>query len=292
MRDTRYANYFASGSNHAGEIAGCRALGLNVGVAAVEILGDAPGKRAARAELLAYRGTSLRVFIDSGAFAEVDRSLRVKHPISHESWMARLDLYEELARALGSQLYCVAPDRVGSQSETLVRLRRYAWRMRQLRRLGARVIVPLQKGALSAAAFAVEVGKALGFTDFVRGVPLCKAATTRSEMWSLAQELRPGTAVHLLGKGPQSRATKQAADYEECAAAFAHCELTCDAVRITALVGRTNGKGGTPRPLTRATDKWRRVHGDDAYRIKRDALIEVLGAEVGADVAAALRAAA
>lgn len=295
--DPRYGRYFASGSNHAGEIAGCRAIGLNVGVAAIEVMGGKPGSAKARAvaELKAYKGTGLMVFVDSGAFAEVDRNLEIVEPILHDGpkgWTTRLDLYDELATELGGALYCVAPDRVGSQSETLARLTTYAWRMRKLRAKGAKIIVPLQKGEMSAANFATKVAEALGFSDFVYGVPLCKAATSRSEMVALAAALPAGTKVHLLGKGPRSKATEDAVSFDECASAFAHCEMTCDAVRITALVGRSNGPGGGPRALTAAADRWRARHGSDAYRVKRDSVIEVLGAEVGADVVAALAAAA
>ena len=59
------ANYFVSGSNHAGEIRGLSLAGLNVGVAAPEL------NAAAERELGRLAGTGLKVFVDSGAFGEI-----------------------------------------------------------------------------------------------------------------------------------------------------------------------------------------------------------------------------
>mgnify|MGYP001579082486 CR=1 FL=1 len=54
--------------------------------------------------------------------------------------------------------------------------------------------------------------------------------------------------------------------------------ITCDAVRVTALVGR--GDGGGARPLTAAQDAVRREEpGAASSRVKRVALERVLGAE-------------
>jgi hypothetical protein len=59
--------YFASGSNHQGEIEGLSSVGFNVGVAAPEV------KSAETiGTLTGLAGTGIRVFVDSGAFGEVD----------------------------------------------------------------------------------------------------------------------------------------------------------------------------------------------------------------------------
>jgi hypothetical protein len=45
-------------------------------------------------------------------------------PISHAEWLRRLSIYQRLADALGNKAMIVAPDQVGNQEETLLRLRR------------------------------------------------------------------------------------------------------------------------------------------------------------------------
>lgn len=280
---TDFSNYFASGSNHAGEIAGLVAIGRNVGVAAPEV-----NEEAIR-ELEAAAGTGVKVFVDSGAFAEVSfvGGFSIKKEITDDEWLRRLGLYERLARVLGSQLYCVAPDMVGQQAVTADRLTRYGHIVRRIRRLGANIIVPVQKGTVySMAQFDELVGQILGFNDYVRGVPLKKDATSHQELVEFAASLPAGTEVHLLGKGPYSR------DYDRCMAAVAHCRVTCDSVRIRALVGRKP----RPRALTAAQDAIMAdllAAGREAttYLVKKLAIIRVLGAEVGADVAAAEEAA-
>jgi hypothetical protein len=171
--------YFASGSNHPGEIEGLSSIGFNVGVAASEV-------KSAEAidALLALAGTGIRVFVDSGAFGEVDfnfpnttgrpkknrRSKRqiergmvdttppgglpyptrpvgplILDEITPAQWRIRLQTYRVLAEGLGSQVYLVAPDCVGHQDETISRLQTYASEIRALRDLGANIIVAMQK---------------------------------------------------------------------------------------------------------------------------------------------------
>ncbi len=117
------AAYFLSGSNRPGEIASLGKVGADIGVAAPEI------SEAAESELHALAGSDVLVFVDSGAFSEVrfgPGGVEVVKPISDEDWAARLALYKRLATSLGSSLYCVAPDMIGSQSVTLARLGRFS----------------------------------------------------------------------------------------------------------------------------------------------------------------------
>lgn len=270
--ERRFRGYFASGSNHAGEIAGLAAIGCPVGVAVHEV------NEAALQELEKLAGTGIPVFVDSGAFGE----FRNGKEITDEEWRKRLGIYERLVRKLGRQTYCVAPDKVGDQEVTLARLARYRWMVLKLRGLGANIIVPLQRGKLTMAEFAAEVELVLGFGDWVRGIPLMRAATKYEELAAFAKTLkRGGTKVHFLGKGIYNP------DFERYRNLVAHCELTCDSVRITALVGRKRGLG----PLTAAQDRARVRYGypavptrlkfEQTYRVKRDALIEVLGPDLG-----------
>lgn len=212
-------------------IRGIAAAGRDLGVAADQV------SPAAERELEALAGTGIKVFVDSGAFGEVSfqGGWHVKKEITAAEWNRRLDLYTRLARRLGSQLYVVAPDMVGHQGVTLDRLARYADRVRELRALGAQIIVPIQKGDMTQAAFDREVERVLGFGDYIRGVPSKKGATTLAELEAFCADLRGRVAsprVHLLGKGLPYQNPRQRAAY---LAAMAGCD---DSVRLLAICGK------------------------------------------------------
>ena len=242
------ALYFASGSNHAGEIQGFAQIGTHVGVAVDELNVDSIWA------LKQLAGTCLSAFVDSGAFSEVAFGAdgpRVAKPISHADWLTRLDVMLSLARALGSQVYVVAPDMVGHRAETLARLRRYAPQVRQIRAYGARVIVPIQKGDVSMAAFDNAASEALGFDDYVRGAPMRRGVTTVDDLRDFLANRRIA-ALHLLGLGPKS------ADFpavERMLRTVAPCTaISMDSGLRRSAVGRRNGPGGGPRILTAAED--------------------------------------
>lgn len=163
------ASYYASGSNRPGHIQGFSDLGQAVGVAAPDL--DREGEDA----LHALAGTGVQVFVDSGAFSEVEFNVPHKcsssaackagecvgngelprvelpvgapftaAPIEHADWLRILDLYARLALSLGDQLHVVAPDKVAHADETLARLRRYQPRLCELLDLGAHVLCVAQ----------------------------------------------------------------------------------------------------------------------------------------------------
>ncbi len=126
----RGVTYFASGSNGGPDILGVVSVGINPGCA-VDQVGDS-GITALRS-LEGARledGELVRVFVDSGAFSEVEfpqnAPPKISRPITHEDWLERLAVYQELTEALGPQVYLVAPDCVAHQEETFRRQRRYA----------------------------------------------------------------------------------------------------------------------------------------------------------------------
>lgn len=249
--------YFASGTNRPAEIAALGKVGADVGVAAPEI--SAEGER----ELLELAGSDVLVFVDSGAFSEVrfDAELggfRVVKEITDADWRDRLALYRRLAERLGSQLYCVAPDQVGSQEVTIERLTRYAGQIRELAELGARIMVAVQKGALSQAAFAERVDAVLGFSTWIPALPCKKAATTPAEVAAFVAERRPAH-VHLLGLGVRNARIR---DY---LAPFADSSssVSLDSCWIAANVGREKRRDGSirPRRYTLARDVAGRVLG-------------------------------
>lgn len=243
--------YFASGSNHPGEILGFAACGIDVGVAAQDL--HSLGALAIEEAALRY---GARVFVDSGAFSEIGfgpRGPYVAEPISDAEWKRRLGLYADLAARIGDKLYCVAPDMVAFQAETLDRMARWGHLVRVAARRGANVLVPCQKGALPLAEFWALAKMILGIpeTQLVAAVPMKKDATSTADLAAFLAEAKP-LRVHLLGLGPKSDR------YEEVIAAARAAspgtEIFCDSVMITSLVGRNNGPGGKPRPLTAMTD--------------------------------------
>lgn len=241
-------HYFPSGSNHPGEILGFADAGMNVGATIVTL------RLNAAAVLASLAGLLVKVFLDSGAFSEVTFPAGVPtitSPITDEDWTARLDATEELAEALGSQLYAVAPDCVAHQAETLERLARYADRVRTIRAHGANILVAHQKGELSLVDFNRRAAEILGFSDFVVAVPMMKDETSLDELAELLGTVRP-VAVHFLGIGPKS--PRFAAVVEAARNASPSTVIYCDSVAITSLVGRNNGPNGGPRALTAASD--------------------------------------
>lgn len=234
--------YFASGSNQPGEIRGLAAAGADLGVAVPEITDKS------ERELHRLAGSDVQVFVDSGAFSEVKfgpNGPEVVKPMGAREWDRVLGLYERLARSLGDQLWIVAPDRVGCQETSLQRLRIYRDRIAALRDLGVRILVPVQKGALSQSEFAKRIDEALGFDDWLPALPAKKAATTAAEVAAFVRDRKP-RHVHLLGLGIRSR------QIEAYLKPFvdADCTVSLDSCWITANVGRA-GKG---RRLTRARD--------------------------------------
>jgi hypothetical protein len=227
--------YFASGTNRPLQIRALGKAGVDVGVAVPEL------SPAAEAELLELEGSDVQVFVDSGAFSEVawnGEGFDVVRPID---WDRVLETYARLA-ALGSSLWVVAPDRVGDQAETLARLTRYAGAVQALISRGVRVLVPIQKGELSQAAFAAEVDAILG-TGWIPALPCKKAATTAEEAEAFVAARRP-RHVHLLGLGIRSRGLRR---YLE---GFEKTSVSLDSCWIAA----NSGRSPRPRRLTRAND--------------------------------------
>lgn len=250
--------YFASGSNEAPEIRGLSFAGADIGVAVPHVRAEA------EAELCALAGTDVLVFVDSGAFSEVEfgpEGPKVVRPMEDKDWQRVLGLYRRLADALGEQVWVVAPDRVGCQMTSLERLERYRDDVRELHFLyGARVLVPVQKGELSQVEFAAAVDDILGFRDWVPALPCKKAATSAPEVAAFVKARKP-EHVHLLGLGITN---KGLGDY---LAPFGELTtVSLDACWITGNAGRKNGRANHPheekggaRVFTKAKDTARAV---------------------------------
>lgn len=240
---------FASGSNRPSDIRGFSAIGRAIGVAVPEL------SAASERELIALAGTGTPVFVDSGAFSEIEFGATgpvVVRPITHAQWGEIFALYTRLATALRGDVYVVACDRIGDQEHSLALLTTWATEIRALAELGANVLVPIQKGTRSQAEYHRAVEAVLPGVPFIPAIPSKKNATTVAELRAYMAEIKPAS-VHLLGLGSKNKnAAESLALIEELSPG---CVVSLDANLIAASVGRSNGPGGGPRILTRARDE-------------------------------------
>jgi hypothetical protein len=265
--------HFASGSNQPGYIRGFGALRKPVGVAAAAIRKDKTGratgwvpvcKRDCEDALVEVARSGVPIFVDSGAFSEIDFGPQGPYdvlPIEHDEWLTRLALYERIVDRVGPEnahlVNIVAPDKVADQQTTLERMRTYGPIMRRLREKGASVLVPLQKAppglGMTIAQFHDAARDALGFPErgWVAAIPMKKDATTPEDLEAYLSAKKP-ERIHLLGVGPTSQRAG------EIAAAIRRgsprTQVQGDSVLIRARVGRP--KSG-PKPLTAAQDVMR-----------------------------------
>lgn len=240
-------DFYCSGANREGEYVGLSEAGINYGVSLKDL------SRTSIEDIISRVGDhpEIRVFVDSGAFGEVSYDARgvrsVVSPITHEEWLEKFEIYNRIGAVYGKRLLAVAPDSVGDQEETLVRLSRYKREVLDLLKV-CRVIVPLQVGKLSLFEMYIQVVCILGTRDFVVGFPCKKGATAKEDIIKFIRAASP-RAVHLLGMSPCS---KNWGDMRTELEKLDHVptEISLDAVRLRALVMRTR----ETRPLTRYMD--------------------------------------
>jgi hypothetical protein len=242
---------YASGTNRACDIRGTLCAGVPVGVDISRLSACATN------ELLQ---SSLPLFLDSGAFSEV--SFRggqpsIKRRIGDEQWVCRLDKYLFIARSVARKrktrnacaaVTVVAPDSVGNQSETLIRLAKFRSKIRQVHAAGADVVVALQTGSHDVVEF-YKKAKAVLAIDIVPGMPMNKAATTPGAIHRLIQSVSP-RRIHLLGLGANNHRARSLVRFIRQLSP--DILISMDANRIRASVGQG-------RPITRNEKK----HFDD-----------------------------
>lgn len=285
---TQANEHFSSGINTAGDFRGIVNSQRNVGITASLI----PSSLAAEIPEWCFNGGP-KLFVDSGAFSEVEFTATgpiVKNAITHAQWGARLTFYRSIAETYGPRAFLVAPDRVGCQTTTLERIARYAVEIAACAMLRANIIVPVQKGDLPMSEmFRRSWQDALGFrTAPIAGVPMKKDATSLEDLAELVDSLPwYGARIHLLGIGPES---KRFASVIRCIKSRRpNCAITSDSVTLRRLVGRTNGRGGGPRAITRYQDEARasgisasvdvksyaiQMQGADEYEAELDAALD------------------
>jgi hypothetical protein len=238
LSEGRPTIWYASGTNHAGEVRGYAAVGQPIGVTAPDV------SKAVERSLLQLAGTKTRVFVDSGAFGEFTRGM----PITEAEWERRLTLYARLAESLKGRLVVVAPDKVGDQDASLKRLSQHRYRMRYIQQLGAQVIVPLQVGSRSLVEIYDEVWKLLR-CPFSPGLPANKATLGEMDLVDLLEQRKP-ERVHFLGLGPRTRRRHGRRLLEIARTRSPGTWVSMDSALRKALVGRASGL----RPLTAAED--------------------------------------
>lgn len=231
--------YFCSGASAPADLRGLARIRHPLGVSIPELSASALD------ELCKLRGVC-DVFVDTAAFSEVDTTCAVVAPITDAAWIERTAVMHRIAAALGPGAVIVAPDRVGDQVETLRRLALFADVVQACVALGARVIVPIQLGAMSPVLFDDCVTAILG-VDFIRGIPGNKAAMPTGTLETYLRARRP-PAVHLLGVGPRGHRYEALVDVLR--RFVPRAAVSCDSNGLAALVGRTNGGNGGPRALT------------------------------------------
>jgi hypothetical protein len=238
--------YFASGSNRPGEIRGLASVGHDIGVAAGEL------NEQAIQELERLAGSDIQIFVDSGAFSEMKLDpntgrLFLHRPISSDQWIEILDLYLRLGKSLGSQLWVVAPDRIGDQQKTLELIEDYELQLREIEATGARILLPVQKGRSSQLDFWRMITEGSGI-DFIPALPCKKQATGLYEAREFMEQpkaIRP-KHLHLLGLGIRNHLADKFLQLAE----ELGFSLSFDSNWICANVGRVP----EPRTYTKARD--------------------------------------
>ncbi len=239
---------FASGANRECEIRGFARLGIPVGVSVNHL------KQGAIEALIELKQP---VMVDSGAFSEVAFTSTGAHtvrPVDETEWTNRLALYLQLASALGERAMFVAPDKVGDQRETLLRLARYRAQLAAIAATGATILLPLQVGEMSHEEFLEAAQKITGL-PLTPAMPMRKAATTVEALLSFVERTKP-RHIHLLGIGIENRRTEKlirALRYASLATS-----ISMDSNRLRAVAGKN-------RPLTQLETKLRSTPAESLY---------------------------
>ena len=251
---------FASGVNNANEIQGFARLGIPVGVSVKHLNEEA---------IDALVASGQPVMVDSGAFSEIGldtNGVRTVKPIGDAEWKRRLALYLRLARALGEQASFVAPDKVGDQHETLLRLARYRAELTAIAATGAAILLPLQVGELPHRVF-FDAARNITGLQLVPAMPMRKAATSSDALLSFLEKVKP-RHIHLLGIGIENRRAKRLIRAIRFIAPAIF--ISMDSNRLRAVVG----KG---RPLTQMESTLREAPVEGIFATVESRVLDLNG---------------
>ena len=315
----QHESHIFSGLNDPGEVLGALQSGVNFGITADDIRRVELEGQTILDLIEQYAGSHNKLFIDSGAFSEIDfhdptekhfrkcklygsgagctggpPTVNKKNELKDPQWQYVFQLYLWAAGLWrGGSLYVVAPDRIADQRHTLWLQNKYRHYMQLVeatileRSARVNIIVPVQKGAVSMGEFWRSELEALQLRHQpICGIPLKKDATSPEELFEFA-ETTPfyGTRFHLLGKGPASE------DYDELIytlkAIRPQCEITSDSTHRR-WIGTSNGPGGGPRKWTREIAV-AKARGEEGPAAKRHAMTVVQREEYDERMAEARR---
>ena len=182
---------YASGASAFWDATGLADAGLNIGVVATEL----PERTIGLIWDLLRAGK--RVFCDSGAFTIFKCNLKgAAKKLDFEEVFDRYDkLMEGLPISAVSCLAIVMPDRIGDQTATFDLLMQYRTRIAGFIEAGANVIVPVQRGPLSAHDAVERTSQILGTRNFRVGIPSNAEALSTQEVAGIRHK-----KFHVLGK--------------------------------------------------------------------------------------------
>jgi len=182
---------YRSGANNISDMKGYINAGKALGVCALEVSANA------KALLCEYVKAGGQCMVDSGAFRLFNARMRGK--ICEDLDFDKiLTVYEEIVnQAGGGDITIVAPDIVGDQEASFLLLVQFQDKIRRLAKLDAKVMVPLQRGALTINDYYEKVVNLLG-KDFVWGIPSNAKSLSKTEILDFVSEFKP-SAVHFLG---------------------------------------------------------------------------------------------
>lgn len=209
-----------------------------------------------------------KVFMDSGAFGEVNADLSIKKEMTDKDWQKIFDRYEALAKVFGDRLTVMAPDRVGDQEVTMQRLEKYKNRIKKVASYGCKIMGAIQKNPTvpnSLYLFHERMNnffQSIGIKHWVRGLPLNKSPVKISDVEYMIQNAEPFRYIHLLGKSPYAKDYNK---WEAMLSKYPQLDITCDASIFRRIVGE--GK-----PLTELEREIRPILGGDFKRLENSVL--------------------
>lgn len=190
---------------------------------------------AAVARAQRFRRAGGLLLADSGAFEFRD------HP-EDLNWLAIMATYEQLAQGTGSRLSVILPDVVGDQVASIALARTYGRALAPLRAAGHELLVPMQRGSLSLAAYFACYVDALGFVPGGFAIPSNAAAMPVDQLAGLRDIEGAPHRVHFLGISRRSKPLVfRVAALRDF---WPDCDISADACEHRAHVGED-------RPITR-----------------------------------------
>ena len=239
--------YFASGMSSVGRLRASLEIGQPVGIT----ISNCPA-RCWEWVMANLADPRLRIFVDSGAYAEYTS----EQEVSPAEWHRRYEKMARLAETVKSpRASIVLPDRVRDPAASLQRLADLAPYVRRIIGSGAEALLPLQKGRYTdPLVYLRDAARVIGVPvrTLVPSVPVVSRAYTTSQILDLVRRLQPAR-LHLLGI-TRSEAAKDLLPQIQALAPEALLSYDSVLAREGAgIISSVGGRwGGGPRGQTRA----------------------------------------